>query len=136
VSATADDGPVNEPHGAVFVQGYRWEGEDPVRLHEVVEAAFDYRGDVTLLLRDGRELAGYLANRDVDDDEPFLELFSDPEGRQRVPYADLRGVEFSGKDTASGKSWETWVRKWNEKKEAEARGEKVDNIDLFPEELD
>ena len=47
-----------------------------------------------------------------------------------------KGLRFSGKDVASGKSWETWLKKYTERKEALARGEEVENIDLFPEELD
>lgn len=127
------DEPVKEPDGAVFAQGFHWEGDDRAELRVVVEAAFDYRGDVTLLLRDGSELEGYLANRDLEADEPFVEIFPSSGGKVRILYRDLRGLELSGKDTASGKSWETWVRKWNEKKEAEARGEKVESTDLFPD---
>ena len=122
---------------ARFRQGVRWEGEDPAALAEAIEAAFDYRGNVTVLRRDGADVEGYLANRDATAAEPFVEVFpSDGSARQRVAYADVRGLVFSGKDTASGKSWETWVRKWTAKKEAEARGERVGEIGLFPEEID
>jgi hypothetical protein len=132
----SEEEPVKDSDGAALGQGCRWEGEDRDELHSVVEAAFDYRGDVTLLLRDGGETSGYLANRDVEVDEPFLDFFPSSGGRERILYRDLRGLEFSGKDTASGKSWETWIRKWNEKKEAESRGEKVEGIDLFPDAID
>jgi hypothetical protein len=118
-------------------RGFRWEGDDPDQLREVVEAAFDYRGDVTLLLRGGGELEGYLSNRETGAPEPFVEVFpAKGGGKRRVLFRELRGLAFSGKDTASGKSWETWVKKWKAKKEAEARGEKVADIGLFPEELD
>jgi hypothetical protein len=118
-------------------QGFRWEGDDPDLLRRVIEAAFDYRGDVTVALRSGGELRGYLANRDDRCAEPFLDLFpADGSPRRRVLYRDVRGVEFSGKDTASGKSWETWLNKWRAKKEAEARGERVGDISLYPESLD
>jgi hypothetical protein len=40
-------------------------------------------------------------------------------------------LNFSGRDTAAGKSFETWVKKYQEKK---AAGEK--NIGLEPEKLD
>jgi hypothetical protein len=40
-------------------------------------------------------------------------------------------LAFTGKDTAAGKSFEAWVRKYNEKK---AAGEK--NIGIEPEPLD
>ena len=120
-----------------YSQGFRWEGDDPVELARVIEAAFDYRGDVTLLLSDGSELAGYLANRDASAKEPFLDVFPSAGGeRRRVLYTQLRGLELSGKDTASGKSWESWVKKWTANQAAAARGEKVEGIGLFPEELD
>jgi hypothetical protein len=48
-----------------------------------------------------------------------------------IPYSDIARLVFSGKDTAAGKSFETWVRKYQEKK---AAGEK--NIRLEPEKLD
>jgi hypothetical protein len=47
-----------------------------------------------------------------------------------VPYADIAALHFSGRDTAAGKSWEAWVRKYWEKK---AAGE---SADIEPEQLD
>ncbi|MGH7426136.1 MAG: hypothetical protein ACREJP_08205, partial [Candidatus Methylomirabilales bacterium] len=46
----------------------QWEGRsfrpaNPTELQEVIEAAFDYRGDVTLTLRDGTRIEGYIFNR-------------------------------------------------------------------------
>ncbi len=126
------DRPADEPS-----RGFRWEGDDPEELRQVVDRAFDYRGDVTLLLRSGDELVAYLANRDFAAAEPFITVFPAVEGgSRRLLCKDVRGVVFTGKDTASGKSWETWVKKWEAKKAAEARGEKVGEIGLFPESLD
>jgi len=48
-----------------------------------------------------------------------------------VPYNQVARVEFTGRDTAVGKSFETWVKKYAEKK---AAGEK--NIGLEAEKLD
>ena len=48
-----------------------------------------------------------------------------------IPYADIAALAFSGRDTAAGKSWEAWVKKYGEKK---AAGEK--NIALQPESLE
>ena len=121
-----------------YGQGFSWVEGEPGSLEEVIEAAFDYRGDVTVLLKDGQELAGYLANRSIGDEgssESWIEVFpasGDP--RRRIPNAQIGGLRFSGKDVASGKSWETWLKKYTERKEAIARGEEVENIDLFPEE--
>lgn len=132
--AGAEDSP------AEYSQGFSWVEGEPGSLEEVIEAAFDYRGDVTVLLKDGRELAGYLANRSLGDegnDGGWIEVFpASGDSRCRIPTLEIGGLRFSGKDVASGKSWETWLKKYTERKEALARGEEVENIDLFPEELD
>jgi hypothetical protein len=122
---------------ASYAQGYRWEGDDPEVLARAIEAAFDYRGDVTLLLRSGGELSGYLSNRNGAAPEPFLELFPAAGGpMRRLLYRELRGIAFTGRDTAAGKSWETWLKKYQAKKAAEARGEAVESLGLFPEPLE
>jgi len=87
---------------------------------EAVELAFDYRGDVTVVLRSGESVAGYIYNRHVSASDPYLELF--PTGHpdpRRIPYLEIATIAFTGEDTASGKSWETWVSK----KESERRSE-------------
>lgn len=120
-----------------FGEGIRYDGDDPALLAAAIEAAFDYRGDVTLLLHGGEELKGYLSNRDWKASEPFVDVLpSDAERPRRVPYRTIRGVAFSGRDTASGKSWETWLKKYKAKMDAESRGEKVEAIGLFPDALD
>lgn len=121
--------------GEGFGQGARYEGSDPELLQSAIEAAFDYRGDVTLILERGEELKGYVSNRRLDSAPRYVEILLPDEPRpRRVPLESLRGVAFTGKDTASGKSWETWLRKYRAKMEAEARGEKVESIGLFPAE--
>ena len=121
--------------GEVWQQGGSWRGSDPRELEVVVEAAFDYRGDVTLTLADESQLRGYLANRRLEGEERWIEMLpADGSPTRRLPAEAIRGIEFSGKDTASGKSWETWVTKYREKKAARARGEDVGTIGIFPEE--
>lgn len=119
-----------------YVQGYRWEGGDAEGLAAALDAAFEYRGNVTLLTRSAGEVVGYLFNREAEVEEPFVDMLPAAGGRRRIPYSEIRGVAFTGKDTAAGKSWETWLEKYNARKAAEARGEKVESIDLVPEELD
>jgi hypothetical protein len=51
--------------------------------------------------------------------------------RQKVAYADIRALAFTGRDAAAGKSWEAWVRKYWEKK-AGGAGE----LTLQPESLE
>jgi hypothetical protein len=53
------------------------------------------------------------------------------DGKQKLRYAEIARLEFTGKDRAAGKHWEDWVKAYNEKK---AAGEK--NIALHPDTLE
>ncbi|OLC16866.1 MAG: hypothetical protein AUH29_03890 [Candidatus Rokubacteria bacterium 13_1_40CM_69_27] len=89
-----------------------------VTLHEVVDLAFDYRGDVTIVRSDGTEVIGYVYNRNRDVPEPFLQLF-DPTGASHTfRYAEVRTVRFTGRDTAAGKSYEAWLRRKTQAEES------------------
>ena|SRR5258706_14786146 len=107
--------------------------DDEVRA--ALEKAFDYRGDVTLTLRDGSIIEGYLFDRRSDGatlNECTASIFlKDQDEKRTVKYGEIARVEFTGKDTAHGKSFETWMKKYFEKK---AAGET--NIGLEPETLD
>ena len=102
-------------------------------LREGLEKAFDYRGDVTIRLKDGTSVDSYFDRRNGRTlEESCVRLF--PQGKSEkisIRYSDIAGLTFSGRDTAAGKSWEAWVRKYWEKK---AAGER--NIELKPEKLD
>ena len=77
----------------------------------VVERAFDYRGDVTVVHRDGREQVGYLFNRDVDAPQPFIQMFPRDGGEAvTILYADIASIRFTGRDTAAGNSYAAWLR--------------------------
>jgi hypothetical protein len=107
----------------------------PEELRAALEKAFDYRGDVTITRKDGTTVEGYVFDRRADG--PALarcrvRLLPKAGGeRVSVSYAEIARLEFTGRDTAAGKSWETWVRKYQEKKKA---GET--NIRIDPERLD
>jgi len=103
------------------LQGWVPDLADHAELFKALDQAFDYRGDVTLTLKDETVIDGYIFDRRTGQglDDSFLRLI--PKGsdeRVEVVYADIARLEFSGKDTAAGKSWETWVRKYVEKKMA------------------
>jgi len=84
-------------------------------LAEIIERAFDYRGDVTVIYRDGGELVGYLFNRDARAPEPVVQMFDRTgAGPFTIPYAKIAAIRFTGKDTAAGKSYEAWVRRKGE----------------------
>ena len=121
------------PEPPDYTQGFRIDQPSIQQLREVLEAAFDYRGDVTLLLDNGDEVHGYIFNRKDDGDDSLIEVFPrESTERIQVYYRDIRAIHFSGKDTASGKSWETWVAKYNEQKAARERGEDVGTIQIEP----
>ena len=122
-----------------YGRGFSWVEGEPGSLEEMVEIAFDYRGDVSILLRDEDDLVGYLANRSISQQAPaesWIEVFPAAGGaRRRISLAAIRGLILSGKDVASGKSWENWLKKYTERRDALARGEDVENIALFPDAL-
>jgi hypothetical protein len=93
------------------LEGWAPQIGDAATLAEVIERAFDYRGDVTLTLDDGRTIDGYLFNRNRDAAEPFVQVFARGEDEATtIPYASIRAVRFTGKDTAAGNSYAAWLR--------------------------
>lgn len=90
---------------------------DASRL-EVLEKAFDFRGDVTLVLTDGTSVTGYLFDRRQGPTpaESVVRLLPpDSEQRLTIGYDRIARVDF-GKDTAHGKTFENWVKRYVEKK--------------------
>src|SRR2546428_11374735 len=77
---------------------------------EVVDRAFDYRGDVTVVTASGRELVGYVYNRDAHVAQPFLQMFDADGGSHQLSYSDIRAIRFTGKDTAAGAAYQAWRR--------------------------
>jgi len=106
--------------------------EDEVR--SALEKAFDYRGDVTITRKDGTTVEGYLFDRRSGKTlaDSVVRLYpKDSNQKLAISYADIAALNFSGRDTAAGKSFEAWIRKYWQKKNA---GEK--NISLKPEALE
>jgi len=103
-------------------------------VRQALEKAFDYRGDVTLTLKNGEKIEAYIFNRIAGATlaDSFVQYFTPKVNEKlRLSYAEIARLEFTGKDRAAGKHWEDWVKAYNEKK---AAGEK--NIALVPEKLD
>ena len=102
---------------------------------DALEKAFDYRGDVTITCRDGTIVEGYLFDRTsaptLADSRVRVIPSKGDRTRISIPYADIAALAFTGRDTAAGKSFEAWIKKYWEKK---AAGEK--NIQIEPEKLD
>ena len=118
----------------VAVQGWvpHLATEDELRI--ALEKAFDYRGDVTLTLKDNSKIEGYIFDRVTGAtlSSSFVRVLpEDSSPRRKIAYADIAALAFTGRDTAAGKSWEAWVGKYWEKK---ATGE--GDLNLEPESLE
>jgi len=104
-------------------------------LAEVIDFAFDYRGNTTIVKTDGTEVVGYVFNRDNRVPEPFIQYFDETgEGPFTLPYSAIATITFTGKDTAAGNSWKAWLEhKEREKaKTTGALGGDRDAPDLGP----
>jgi len=107
-------GTTGSPEGRVF------QPASFAELAEAVELAFDYRGDVTVSLKSGELLSGYLFNRQVSGSDSYLEMFpSESSDVRHIRYDQIAAIAFTGEDTATGKSWETWIAKKDSERRAE-----------------
>ena len=120
------------------LEGWVPELASDAEVCEALEKAFDYRGDITVTRKNGSTVEGYLYDRRTGKtlEDSVIRLMpvpkpGDPTERVNIAYADVAGLKFSGRDTAAGKSFDAWVKKYWEKK---AAGEK--NIQIAPEKLD
>lgn len=103
-------------------------------IRVALEKAFDYRGDVTITRKDGTKIEGYLFDRRTAATlkDSVVRLYpKNSNDKISISYADIAALAFTGRDTAAGKSWEAWMKKYAAKK---AAGET--NIALQPEPLD
>jgi len=102
--------------------------DDDVR--EALEKAFDYRGDLTITLKDGKKIEGYIFDRRGKGmniaDYSVRMMPKDSTKKLTIRYKEIAALAFTGRDTAAGKSFAAWVKKYNEKK---AAGEKNIGID-------
>lgn len=116
------------------LEGWVPELANDEEIRQALEKAFDYRGDVTITRKDGSKVEGYIFDRRSGKSlaDSAVRLFpKDADQRISISYSDIAALAFSGRDTAAGKSFEAWVRKYWEKK---AAGEK--NIGLQAEALE
>jgi hypothetical protein len=104
-------------------------------VREALEKAFDYRGDLTITLKSGQKIEGYLFDRRIKGpllSDCFVRLMpKDSADKVSVPYNEIAALAFTGRDTAAGKSFAAWVKKYNEKT---AAGES--NVGIEAEPLD
>jgi hypothetical protein len=117
------------------LEGYVPSLATPAEIHEAFDKAFDFRGDLTITLKTGDSIEGYVFDRraeSADLSQCVVRMFpKNSAEKMSIRYSDIAGLSFTGKDSAAGKSFEAWVKKYNEKK---ASGEK--NIGIEAEPLD
>jgi len=108
------------PHRHASLEGAVFTFQSEADRVEGIDKAFDYRGDVSITLRN-EQVEGYIFNRDAKAIPPRIEVFIKGSDQPRViPYADIMAIAFTGKDTADGKSWDAWVSKKEHERQAEA----------------
>jgi hypothetical protein len=89
-------------------------------LLQALEKAFDYRGDITITLKDGTSIEGYMFDRRTGntlESSVIRLLLKDSSQKVSVAYAQIAALAFTGRDTAAGKSWEAWLRKYWQKRD-------------------
>ncbi len=129
--ASTDNAPATEYEN---LEGYNPQLDSLPVVRDVVEKAFSYRGDVTIVNRRGDAVEGYIFDRQAESSDTakwnLRMIIKDSTDRATIRYEDIASIQFTGKDPAAGKSFQTWLKKYQEKK---AAGEK--NIRIDPEPL-
>ncbi len=112
----ADSSSVEAAAGSVF-RVDDGDAHDPLNA---VIAAVDYRGDVTITRKSSPEqVVGYVYDYRLSDDpmKAVVRLLpADGGDRLTIPLDDLIAIEFSGKDAAEGRSFETWAKEYASKR--------------------
>ena len=101
------------------VEGWVPEVASEADLRSALEEAFEYRGDVTVTRKDGVKIEGYIFDRSTGDSlaTSFIRVLpKDSTSRVKISYAEIAALAFTGRDTAAGKSYEAWVKKYWAKK--------------------
>jgi hypothetical protein len=92
---------------------------------DALEKAFDYRGDVTITKKDGSTVEGYIFDRRIGATLAASQvrlLVPGTSQKASISYSEIAALAFSGRDTAAGKSFDAWVKKYWEKKAAGEKG--------------
>ncbi len=108
-----------EPTERTSLQGIVATRDDEQALLKALEQAFDYRGDVTITVASNDEITGYIFDRRTGStlaDSTVRVLTAQDDNPRVIRFADIAGLTFSGKDAAHGRSFDTWVKKYVEKK--------------------
>ena len=103
------------------LEGWTPEIGPHLTLGEVIDFAFDYRGNTTIVKTDGSEVVGYIYNRNGAVPAPFVQFFGeDGGGPFTLAYSEIATIKFTGRDTAAGNSWKAWLERKEREKSSKA----------------
>lgn len=85
-------------------------------LEKQIEAAFDFRGHVTVRFKSGDVVEGFLFNRQFQDpklsEDNFVEMFLKGSGDpKKYKIEAIESVALTGEDFAAGNSYEEYLKK-------------------------
>ena len=96
------------------------DASNPEALRRALDEALSYRGDVTITRRStGETINGYVfdcTSQSSTARRTVRLIPKDGSQRMTIPADDIARIEFSHKDPAAGKSFETWMKKYVAKK--------------------
>jgi small nuclear ribonucleoprotein (snRNP)-like protein len=95
------------------LEGLHAKPESNEDLLKVIAKAVDYRGDVTVILKDGSTKEGFLYNYDKFTDlvSIYIRTAKRESHQDSFKYDTIQEIIFSGEDEAFGKSWDDWMTK-------------------------
>ncbi len=87
-------------------------------IERVIDLAFDYRGNTTIVKSDGTEVVGYIFNRNKGVAEPFIQIFDEKgNGPFTLLISQIQAIRFTGKDMAAGNSYAAYMERKQRQKE-------------------
>jgi hypothetical protein len=102
------------------LQHYSADRSDMLALCKAIELAVDYRGDVTIeRTNDPAPIECFLFDFQTNDDPSKAKvrfIVKGEDARTSIALEDVQRIVFTGKDTAAGKSFDTWMQKYVAKK--------------------
>ncbi len=85
-------------------------------LETQIEKAYDFRGHVSIKLKSGVMVEGFIFNRQLQNaklkEEPFIEVMLKGSGdKRKLAVSELESIAMTGEDCAAGKSYEDYQKK-------------------------
>jgi hypothetical protein len=113
------------PDASASPAGWKPELSDEHALRSALARALDYRGDVRITTADGRQVSGYLFDCafKASLEASTVRLLCEGSDTPVTIHCDrIASLSFDERDPAAGKSWETWLRRYAEKRAAPPDG--------------